>query len=392
MENKKHHILFLPAWYPHRYDAMEGLFVQNHAKATAPYERITVLHAVAIDTDHPFPTLEINKENGFPEITVYYQKVHSRIPLISQYKKYKRWKEALQKGINYAVMHYGQPDFIHNHILTRYGIVALFLSKKWHISYGITEHWSRYLSSRRHRDYRGIFRRLLTRRIVRRAKFVLPVTQNLQKAMQEVGLKNTNYTVVPNVVDTSLFRPSATTPPKQPFRFLHVSCMDNRAKNITGLLDAVKQLSQSFQDFSLTLVGDGPDLTMIQEYANSLNIDKFIRFTGLLTDHNLVSEFQAGHCLVLFSHYENMPVVINESFACGLPVIATAVGGIPEIVTPERGILVAPNDTQALRKAMLEMITHYEHYDKTKLRQYAETYFSYSVVGKQLSALYRKYL
>ena len=80
------------------------------------------------------------------------------------------------------------------------------------------------------------------------------------------------------------------------------------------------------------LVGDGKDREIIEQSAHDLVLKNIVQFTGLLEGEQLVDAYNKSMFTVLFSNFENMPVVISESFACGKPVIATRTGGISEFV------------------------------------------------------------
>ncbi len=384
------HILFLPAWYPYDDDPMSGLFVQNHARAVAKFQKVTIVHAQPQENITGKFRMEVSEENGFPEILIYFRKIKGNFPLLTPFRKMYRLRRAICKGVEYLEKQYGKPTIIHAHILTRYGVFAYFLSKRWKIPFVVTEHWSRYLPVRN--EFKGFWRKMATRKVVKHAAAILPVTQNLAEGMQVHKLKNPNYRVVPNVVDTDLFIPVSEKPPKDIFRFVHISCIDNRAKNVEGLLDTVKLFSEEKGNFHLTIIGDGPDLEQVKNYVVEKEVASFVTFTGILRDRDLVMEIQRNHCLMMFSNFENMPVVINESFACGLPVIATDVGGISEHITSERGILVKPGDKQGLKDAMLTMMENYDKYNFPAIRQYAVENFSYQRVGEQLNQIYLEVL
>ena len=79
-----------------------------------------------------------------------------------------------------------------------------------------------------------------------------------------------------------------------------------------------------------------------------------------------------------------------EAFASGLPVLSTAVGGISEILSPERGILISQGDEDALLQGMNTMLDHCHEYDHEAIRQYALSTFSNDIIGRQILEAYKE--
>jgi glycosyltransferase involved in cell wall biosynthesis len=155
----------------------------------------------------------------------------------------------------------------------------------------------------------------------------------------------------------------------------------------------IAQLYNKRQDFEIYLVGDGIDFAAIKIYAAELDIEnKVVFFTGMLTGEDLVRAYQQSHFSVLFSNYENIPVVISESFACGLPVVSTKVGGIAEHINDSNGILLNPNDEQALFESLDFMLDHYKDYISKQMKEMAHNKYSYSAVGNELLSIYKNIL
>ncbi|MBR5664017.1 MAG: glycosyltransferase, partial [Bacteroidales bacterium] len=273
---------------------------------------------------------------------------------------------------------------IHVHILTRLGLVALRQKRLHGTPYIITEHWSRYLPGN---DFNGLLRKKLTKTVVRHASAVTTVTDILAKAMQSHGLRNENYSIVPNVVDINAFKPQPHH--NEVPKIIHVSCFENKSKNITGLIDALQILEERDIKFQFTFIGDGIDFAMIKDYVKKLQHQENIRFTGILEGQDYVGELSSGDFLVLSSNYETQGVVLLEAFACGMPVVSTNVGGIPEIVNENNGILVPPHDPTKLADAMQTMLQTYQNYDANTLRDSVIKKFSNETVGKLLSSLYK---
>ena len=140
--------------------------------------------------------------------------------------------------------------------------------------------------------------------------------------------------------------------------------------------------------YQAVLIGDGMDFEAMKQRAASLQLKDRVTFTGMLQGQELVDALASGDFLVLSSNYENMPVVILEAFACGLPVVSTNVGGISEIVNESNGLLVPPHDAEKLADAMQKMLESYQNYDANTLRDSIIKKFSNEAVGKLLNSLY----
>ena len=94
--------------------------------------------------------------------------------------------------------------------------------------------------------------------------------------------------------------------------------------------------------------------------------------------------------LVLFSQVENAPCVISEALCCGLPVIATRTGGIPEMLNGSNGVLVEPGDETAMKTALLDLKKTYNRYNRAVISSHASSIYSYETVGKELAVLYNQ--
>lgn len=346
-------VLFLSAWYPTERDAMAGLFVQKHAEAVA--------------------------EQGCDVRVLYSEKIGLG------------WLWDICKGWQKLRKEWGVPDVVQMNVLDKNGLLALWLKWRYHIPYILVEHWSGYLPV--NFSFRGGWHAWLMRHIAKRASCILPVSQMLEDAMKQCGIENKHWQRIHNVVDDFFYHPIAplTIAPKaSKFRFLHVSCFDEKAKNVQGLLRAVKQVADQRQDFELILVGTGADHEQAIAYAQQLQFPcNMLTFTGEQTPHEVAQWMQQSDCFVLFSNYENAPVVLSECLAIGLPIISSNAGGIPEMVNAECGVLLPPQDEEALAHAMLQMLNGEVTYHKDAIRKHANQYTFYHV-GAQLAELYRQ--
>jgi len=381
-------ILFLTRWYPPH----GGIFITRHAKAVALYHELTVLAILPGENSSGLKPV-INKtldHEGFTVIRYFYKSSSCKIAAIASFVnliKYLIWSFA---GYRYVSIHYGPFDVIHVHILTRAAIVAFLVNLFTGKPYIISEHWTRYIPE--NWGFTGVFRKTLTRLIVRRASAVIAVSEFLKNAMQKCGLQNKKFIIIPNAIDTKLFTRSGKREPGQVKRIVHVSNLHERAKNIHGILRVIKILSEQRKDFEMVFIGsDGNNLYEAKNYASGLGLEPpLVTFTGRKLGAELVRMYQGSCFLLMFSNFESFSIVIYEALSCGIPVLATAVGGIPEYFSKNAGRLIPPGDEAALLENMNFMLDNYQSFDPAYLGTLIESRFGFKRVGEQFDVVYRE--
>ena len=371
-------VLFLTPWYPHRYDAMSGLFVRKHAQAVARqgvevgvismYHEPSITHNEIVD----------EMVDGVREVILYTKKSG----IIGEL-------EGLRRLWQYWHKRYGVPDVVHLNVLTKQGLFARWLQVNYNIPFVVMEHWSGYLPE--NGDYRGFMRKTLSQMILSHTKAVMPVSAKLMNAMKQCGLEHDNWQIVPNVVDDFFYEDTRCETRDTRFRFLHVSCFDNRAKNTLAIVEAVELLSKQRNDFELVMVGTGQDIFFTRCLADNYNLvgRGFVQFVGEQTPQQVKEWMDASDCFVLFSNYETAAVVLEEAAACGLPIISTPVGIAEELIDDTTGAIVPVKDIKSLVEAMSAMIDNVGKYDSKKIREKSEKY-SFDRVGRQLVEIYKK--
>jgi glycosyltransferase involved in cell wall biosynthesis len=193
---------------------------------------------------------------------------------------------------------------------------------------------------------------------VRRAKFVVAVSEFGRSQLRRVcGAEHwSKIHVVHCGVDESFLDAPRTQIPLSP----HLVCIGRLSaeKGHEVLIEAARHLAREGVAFELTLVGDGPRRSALEALIQQYGLKDCLRIAGWASGAEVREQVQAARALVLPSHYEGLPVVIMEAFALGRPVIATRVGGVPELVEPGvNGWLVAPGSAEALADAMRQALT-----------------------------------
>ena len=160
-------------------------------------------------------------------------------------------------------------------------------------------------------------------------------------------------TVVGNGVNADQFYPSGSSKEKY---VLFVGRLDY-PKGVPDLINAAKSIVQG-SDVNLIITGKGPQRDRLEDLVDTLGITDDVTFTGYVSRDEQIRLYQNAMAYVLPSHYEGLPTVLLEAMACGAPVIATRVGGCPEVIEDGvNGILVDPSDRSALSNAIESVVT-----------------------------------
>ena len=258
----------------------------------------------------------------------------------------------------------------------------MFIKKIYKVPFIVSEHWTIYRKNKS--ELPGSIK-FITKKVLCNADCIVPVTQNLLNSLNELTHEG-NYKIVPNTVDISLFYPDLKAEfDKIPI--IHISSLKDEHKNLSGILRVMKDIYSTRHDFLLNIIG--PENNELIKYADELGINnRCVFFQGQKKYNEIGGLLRNSAFLLLFSNYENLPCVIVEAFACGIPVISTDVGGINEHVNEKTGILINPNNEEELKNAVNYMLDNYLKYNKNDISKYANEKFSYESIGKQFFQIY----
>jgi glycogen synthase len=189
----------------------------------------------------------------------------------------------------------------------------------------------------------------LTRWIWRRADRVVAVCDSLGRLALQTS-PDLRYTVVPNGVDLSLFHPRTDSRQPGPIRCLAVARLIER-KGLGDLIRAMALLERG--RFQLDIVGGGSDEMVLHDLAAKHGLAEEVRFHGPLSRAEVARRYRAADMFTLPSSAEAFGNVFAEALASGLPIVGSAIGGIPDLVEHgTNGILVEAGNIEALAGAI----------------------------------------
>lgn len=180
------------------------------------------------------------------------------------------------------------------------------------------------------------------------AKTIFCASHALTKKLIDIGISSSKVTTNYNGVDATMFYPHAGSAEGK--RLLFVGSLIE-TKGVFELLDAFKEIAHQ-TECTLHYIGQGAAAELLQKQIEQANLSHRVFLMGSLPLQLVAEHIRKSTVLVLPSYREGVPNVLLEACASGIPVVATTVGGIPEIVTSATGILVEPKNSSALATAI----------------------------------------
>jgi len=383
------HLLWIPSWYPYEEEPFDGDFIQRRASAVSEFAKVTVLFA-AESPKKGFQIEEKQINENLKEIFVYYPKTSFPFSPLRRFIKFFLFFWAFYLGWSKRIKGKSKIDLVQLCVIYPAGIFALWLHWFEKLPLIITEHWSGYRKESGH--YRGWFKTSLAQQCVQKAKAIISVTEFSGKIMQSHGLQGKYYDI-PNVVETKNI-PKKQKKIDSKCRFIHVSTLSDHSKNISGLLNVIKLLTEQRTDFELELVGGAPieNRLYFEKKVAELGLQDVVHFIGMIPHKEVLKRLAKADVFVLFSNYEGLPCSMLEAMAVGLPVITTEIGDMFKWVNEERGKVISVKGEEELLKAMNFMIDNYTSFSEDRIRNFMHSKCSYPAIGKEFLNVYETVL
>jgi glycosyltransferase involved in cell wall biosynthesis len=372
-------VLIMPKWYPWPDRPVFGLFCREQARSAAGRNDVRVLAF----TPQRMSGLALFRYSNDPSEPV------RTVRLVYRRPRLRPAAMATQligmSAVLRALRRSGwRPDVIHAHVFEA-GFPAVLLGRRLRCPVVVSEHFTAF-----QRDLVRGPDRLVAKYCFRHADLVCPVSEDLRRQLALVEPRG-RYRVVPNVVDTTLFRPRPDARSPGPLRLLNVASLAEKKRH-ADLLDAVSRLRGRGSDVVLDIIGDGELAAQLRSRATQLGLGQAVRFLGGRSPAEVAQRMRESDVFVLPSRFENLPVVLLEATASGLPVVATDVGGVAEIVDEQTGLLVPPGDVERLAAAIESVAESLDGFDRAALAARARERYGFEAVGRVWDEIYDELL
>jgi glycosyltransferase involved in cell wall biosynthesis len=383
-------VLWLCSWYPNSHDVFDGDFIERQAKALSAKQPVDVIHVV----QNPMigagtkPTAEEYLSNGYRAEILFTPTVNTRFSILNNFFFNWRYQKLLVSSIQQYIQKNGKPDLVHVQVPVKAGYGALWLKKKFKTPFVVTEHYNIYHKegSEKFSSFSSYFR-YLTTRVFQFSKKVIAVSDYLGKSIQQVAL-NKPYSVIPNVVDTSLFFYKPLQNKDRIFRFLHVSNLAE-IKNPRLMLEAISLFCKTGLQADFVFIGNKNDLFIKEAAAMGIPGER-IRFMGELPYAEVAAQMQQADAFFLFSKSETFSCATAEALCCGLPVIAPLAGALPELINETNGVLVPAGDVTAFVAALQKVKQDYSQYNRIEISNAASAKYNYETVANKILDVYKE--
>jgi glycosyltransferase involved in cell wall biosynthesis len=235
--------------------------------------------------------------------------------------------------------------------------------------------------------------RLLTpiiKKVWQKADRVVTVSDGLRQTALRTA-PNMPIDVIHNGIDTHHFTPPHISPQNKIPQLIAVGRLV-KLKGLHNLIEALAQVKQQGHSFHLKIVGDGPEKNNLIKQAEHLAIKESVTFLGHIPHENLPHQYQQADLFVLPSLAESFGQVFAEAMACGLPIIGSTTGGIPEVVgSHQQEWLIPPGDVSALAKKISKLLALSDQ--RQKLREtnpdYVRNHLTWSHCAQAYLELYQ---
>jgi glycosyltransferase involved in cell wall biosynthesis len=372
-------VLWLCSWYPNDVSPFDGDLIQRHAQAASLLNQIHVIKLTPVADAKGVSkiTRTFQQWTNLTETFIYYPKPHS---FIGKTVSYFRWYSLFKFAVENYIAKKGKPDLVHVHIPYKSGVIAKMIQRKYNIPYVVTEHWDGYNTiiednyTQKEISFKNTIKDTL-----KSAAALHSASNYLGDQINKFVIKKP-FTVIPNAVNTNYFNYAPQKNTTNKFRLVHISNGATK-KNPAGIIETFKQLNP--EEYSFTIIGFPKEQNRLLQ-----KIYPFINFTGEMTYKEVATHLQNADALVVFSDRENAPCVINEALCCGVPVVATKVGGIPEWIDEDNGILIAPRNVRQLIDAIQQLRSNIHQYNRAQIAAAALEKFSYDQISVETDLFY----
>ncbi len=365
-------VLVIPTWYPSGEDKLMGLYHKEYTSALNKNGiKADMLFIERERLSKPFKYLFLKKKyiEEADNFKVYKYRMLNLRPINFDLQM-KAYTKVLEKAFKDYLKYNPKPDLIHAEVTVPAGYAASVLGKKYNIPVVVTEHGSNFEKYFKEEPFKKYSEYTL-----KNSTF-----STVSNYMRDIVMKYTGECyVIPNQVNTDIFKTYKARKVNKTFNLIMV-CALREGKRLDIAFKAIKILLKEHIRIHLNIIGDGFYENIFKKAMVDEGVEKNVTFLGRKEKDEIPPYLMESHALLIGSEIETFAIPGIEALASGIPVITTDCYGPVEFVDKKCGAICKVNDPEDMARAIKEVITNYEKYDKKYLESVAERYSEEEVI------------
>ena len=230
-------------------------------------------------------------------------------------------------------------------------------------------------------------------RILRISSSITTVSLSVARELELYGFDSDRVIVVGNGVDEKLFSPRRNRKPVEEY-VLYTGVLRAR-KGLFDLIECAKHVCETHPQTRFLICGRGSFFPRLQQRVLKMGLKKHVLFLGHVSRERLVQLYQNATIHVVPSHYEGLPTVLLEAMSCGIPVVATNVGGNSEVISSGvNGILIPPKSPENMAKAVSRLLDDQALRERMggAARRTIEEHYTWDKIAENVTECYERML
>ena len=221
-------------------------------------------------------------------------------------------------------------------------------------------------------------------------KIVVPSNSSMEDIKDEFHVDKNKMERVMNGIDLNVFYPDSKIQ-KIPYKLVTVASADVPLKGLDYLLKALSDLAEVYSDISLSIIGEQKKGGHTERLIKKLNLEKRVNFFSNLTQEDLRKTYCEAELAIIPSLYEGFGFAAIEAMACGVPLISSSGGALPEVIK-DTGIIIPPKNAKEIYNSVDFLLSSPKSAKELaeKGLQRANSKFSWTAIAKQLEKVYYK--
>lgn len=367
-------VLVWAGWYPKDENSYGAIFVKKHLQIIGKKYHLRIFHI----TNHSSFSFNVKQNNTAYGIERIYFIPDLKLITLLAFLFVPMYEYLSTKTkVDILHIHCSYPIILFAFTLKLFGLKKIVL----------TEHWSGYTSNNGKFDKMPFLLKGLLRKALSSVNAISVVSKVLLTEMEHRKLIPIHNLIIPNVVKFP--ENLIDNKPSDYISFFTICRLEDKSKNISGMIKAFNKALQINSNLKFTIYGDGVDEKKLKLLASDLNLlDSKVFFKGYIPNHTISDVYLSHHVFISFSNYETFSIVTAEALTHGVPVIASKSGGPEYYVNKNNGLLVNCKNENELADAILYLAKNIESYNSSEISKSMKKLFSDEEILKGFDKLY----